>query len=325
MPVPNGKLLPLVRNVLLPAVLFYAQTGLATCTQYETYTIAVHGGYVGDLETTWTTPETLALTERIVREARTHLKAGASALDVVVEAISTFEDSGLVDAGKGSFRNTAGFVETDASVMDGRSGNSGAVAAMQQIRNPIQAARLVMDATPHVLFVGPAGEKTLVELGAEVVSDPDQYFRPVVEPDHDDEGHGTVGAAVMDRCGRLAAGTSTGGTLNKMPGRVGDSPIIGASTFATENFALSATGKGELFIKRAATRDIVARVELGGMTFKDAADYVVKQLIGKKDNVRGAIIGISKDGEIVTSSTGYGLLHGYASEDTDPIVGLRSD
>lgn len=325
MPVTKGTLPSLARHALAAAVLLHAPTGWASCTQYESYTIAVHGGYVGDLETTWTTAESLALTERIVQQARADLEAGAAALEVVVEAISTFEDSGMVDAGKGSFRNTAGFVETDASIMDGPTGNSGAVAGMQRIRNPIQAARLVMDRTPHILFVGAAGEDTLVKLGAGIVPDPAQYFKPVVEPDSDDAGHGTVGAAVLDRCGRLAAGTSTGGTLNKMPGRVGDSPIIGASTFANERFALSATGKGEYFIKRAATRSIVARVELSGMTFKDAADYVVKQLIGKEDNVRGAVIGISKGGEVVTSSTGYGLLHGYASHDTAPIVGLKSD
>lgn len=318
-------IIPLLRSVLVTSLLFHTQTFAASCNESEKYTIAVHGGYVGDLETTWATPKTLELTERIVRQARSDLAAGANALDVVVDTISAFEDSGRVDAGKGSFRNTSGFVETDASIMDGPSGNSGAVAGMQRIKNPIQAARLVMDGTPHVLFVGPVGEETLVGLGAEVVSDPEQYFEQLVEPDENDKGHGTVGAAVMDRCGRLAAGTSTGGTLDKMPGRVGDSPIIGASTYANENFALSATGKGEIFIKRAATRDIVTRVELAGMTFKEAADYVVKQLIGREDNVRGAVIGISKSGDIVTSSTGHGLVHGYATESIDPVVGLKSD
>jgi L-asparaginase / beta-aspartyl-peptidase len=298
----------------------------AQCHRFDTYTIVVHGGYVGEEEPDWPNAAVRRLTLEIVTRARASLAAGASALDVVVEAIAAFEDSGQTDAGKGSFQNTAGITETDASVMVGSTGRSGAVAAMQTLKNPIRAARLVMESTPHVLFVGPAGEKTLIGLGAVAVPDPRSYFRPVAEPQSVKKtSHGTVGAVAMDRCGVLAAGTSTGGTFGKMPGRVGDTPIIGASTFASAELAMSTTGDGEFFIKRGATRDISARVEYLHTPLRTAVDYVVKQLIGREDHARGAIIAISRDGGIVFSSTGYGLLHGYATQEITPTVAVRAD
>lgn len=295
------------------------------CSSQPQYTIAVHGGYVATPNPEWPNAAVKDLTRQIVERARERLGSGAPALDVVTEAIAAFEDSGQVDAGKGSFQNSAGFVETDASLMEGSSGRSGAVAAMQKIKNPVIAARLVMDKTSHVLFVGAAGEQTLIGLGAQVIPDPKSYYKPVIEP-HTTKAtsHGTVGAVAMDRCGVLAAGTSTGGTFDKMPGRVGDSPIIGASTFANEQVALSSTGAGEFFIKRGATRDIAARVAYLHSSLQDAADLVVKGLIGQEDHSRGAVIAISRNGDIVFSSTGFGLLHGFASERLSPTVAVET-
>jgi isoaspartyl peptidase/L-asparaginase-like protein (Ntn-hydrolase superfamily) len=307
------------------AVATSAVAGSDPCSTAGRYTILVHGGYVSQALDNWTSAGVVQLTQDIVTRARADLAAGGHALDVVVLAIAAFEDSGLADAGKGSFVNSAGFVETDASVMVGATGRSGAVAAMQTLKNPIIAARLVMEKTPHVLFVGGAGEETLLRLGAERVPDPKTYFTPIPWPDAGRTSHGTVGAVALDRCGVLAAGTSTGGTFNKMPGRVGDSPIIGASTFADDRLALSATGAGEYFIKRGATRDIAARVRYLGMSLEEAADYVVKELIGREDGSRGAVIAISVDGEIVLSSTGFGALHGYATERIAPRVGIEVD
>jgi len=296
------------------------------CPMSGKYTIAVHGGYVADELPDWPDAAVKKLTYEITSRARSRLAAGASALDVVVEAIAAFEDSGQTDAGKGAFQNTAGFTETDASLMIGSSGRSGAVAAMQKLKNPIIAARIVMEKTPHVLFVGPAGEQTLIGLGAVPVTDPKSYFQPVKEPlSMRSHTHGTVGAVALDQCGVLAAGTSTGGTYGKLPGRVGDTPIIGASTFANEQVAFSATGAGEFFIKRGATRDIAARVEYLHWPLKKAADYVIKELIGHVDHARGAIIAISRSGEIVFSSTGYGLLHGFADQSTPAVVAVRAD
>jgi|HubBroStandDraft_6_1064221.scaffolds.fasta_scaffold149654_2 L-asparaginase / beta-aspartyl-peptidase len=301
-----------------------AQTG-ALCQTNNKFTILVHGGYVGEARPDWPDAAVRELTRQIVTRGRARLESGAAALDVVVESIAAFEDSGQTDSGKGSFQNSAGFTETDASVMVGSTGKSGAVAAMQRLKNPIVAARLVMEKTPHVLFVGPAGEQTLIDLGAETV-DPKAYYKPVAEPQASkNKGHGTVGAIAMDRCGVLAAGTSTGGTYGKMPGRVGDSPIIGASTFANGQVALSSTGAGEYFIRRGATRDIAARVEYLHMSLKDATDAVIKGLIGKEDGARGAVIAISSSGDVVVSSTGYGVLHGYATQSVLPTVAVKSD
>jgi isoaspartyl peptidase/L-asparaginase-like protein (Ntn-hydrolase superfamily) len=287
----------------------------------------LHGGFL-DYEAE-AEPNHRALFRDLLKSGREHLAKGGSALDAVVDSIAAMEDSGILNAGKGSIVNTAGFTETDASLMDGRSGRSGAVAAMRRLKNPIKASRLVMEETEHVLFAGTNGEQTVAGLGAELVKDPASYFKEYVSPPPppNDETtktkHGTVGATALDRCGNLAAGTSTGGWPDKLPGRVGDGPIIGASTYADHQVALSATGVGEYFIKRAATRDIAMRAEYLGTPLKGAADYVVKELIGKQDGAAGAIIAISKDGEIVISSNGYGILYGWVTQASDIVVGTR--
>ena len=318
---------PLRVLALFAVAILGAASALAQdCDDSARFALMLHGGFLDHAEEVG--PPHIALFTELLTRERTRLAMGASALDVVTDSIASMEDSGLLDAGKGSIVNTQGFSETDASLMDGATGRSGAVAAMQRIKNPIRAARLVMDKTRHVLIVGATGEKTLVDLGAETI-DPEHYFQEYVAPpkpkvDAEDKSrHGTVGAVARDRCGHLAAGTSTGGWPGKLPGRVGDSPIIGASTFADERFALSATGVGEYFIKRGATRDIALRVEYMGTPLTEAADYVVKELIGKQDKAEGAIIAISRDGEFVVSSNGYGILFGRASQDTEPVVGTR--
>jgi isoaspartyl peptidase/L-asparaginase-like protein (Ntn-hydrolase superfamily) len=298
-----------------------------TCDSNEGFTLTLHGGLLDYEEEIGS--DHRALFKRLLENGREHLAKGGSALDVVVNSIAAMEDSGILNAGKGSIVNTAGFTETDASLMDGRSGRSGAVAAMQRLKNPIKASRLVMDETEHVLFAGTNGERTLAGLGAELVEDPASYFKEYVSPPPPPAGepskseHGTVGAVALDRCGNLAAGTSTGGWQGKLSGRVGDSPIIGAGTWADHRYALSATGVGEYFIKRAATRDIAMRAEYLGTPLKRAADYVVKELIGKQDGAAGAIIAISKDGEIVISSNRYGILYGWVTQVGDIVVGAQ--
>lgn len=315
-----------IHNLLVTLALGMAALPAAaeTCDSNEGFTLMLHGGFLDDEEEVG--PHHRALFKQLLNSGRDHLAKGGSALDVVVDSIAALEDSGILNAGKGSIVNTAGFTETDASLMDGRSGRSGAVAAMQRLKNPIKASRLVMDETEHVLFAGTNGEQTLAGLGAELVKDPASYFQEYVPPPTDEPTkteHGTVGAAALDRCGNLAAGTSTGGWPDKLPGRVGDSPIIGASTYADHQYALSATGVGEYFIKRAATRDIAMRAEYLGTPLKRAADYVVKELIGKQDGAEGAIIAISKDGEVVISSNGYGILYGWVTQIGDIVVGTR--
>jgi L-asparaginase/beta-aspartyl-peptidase (threonine type) len=292
------------------------------CNSQNRYVILVHGGI-------FTKPERvndaqLDTIRSVVTAGRDELAAGAKALDVVVNAITMLEDSGLYDAGKGSYRNTAGFTETDASLMEGHTGQTGAVAAMQRLKNPIKAARIVLQDTPHVFFAGPTGEEVLIGLGAEPVEDPATYFIPVRKAEPAGSKAGTVGAVALDRCGHLAAGTSTGGYFGKLPGRVGDSPIIGASTYASDQFALSATGRGENFIQRSVTLDIAMRSKYQGVPLQEAADLVIHRLIGDIDQVPGAIIAISREGEIVMSAANViGARLGYASESEDVTVGVK--
>lgn len=287
----------------------------------DRFTILVHGGTVP--APSRVTDRHLELVRAVVSDARDALAGGGGALDVVVDAIARLEDSGLLNAGRGSARSAAGVVETDASVMLGATGRSGAVAAMQRLKNPIRAARIVLERTSNVLFAGATGEETLLGLGAEAV-DPDDYYAARPSAETIGKESGTVGAVALDRHGNLAAGTSTGGYFGKPPGRVGDSPIVGASTFANERVALSATGLGEAFVRRMATKDIADRAEYLGVPLKEAADYVVHALIGEAEGADGAIVAIGLGGEIVLSAVNvFGALHGYASESRDVTVGIE--
>ena len=285
------------------------------------YSFVLHGGTVTDPN--HVTTAQLELIQFVVTEAGVELASGASALDTVVRAIVRLEDSGLLDAGKGSFLNAAGFVENDASLMQGNTGNAGAVAAMPRLKNPIEAARIAMERTAHVLFVGKTGEETLVGLGAEEIENPSSYFAPAELSKNTPPNEGTVGAVALDQHGHLAAGTSTGGRRGQLPGRVGDSPIIGAGTFANESYALSATGDGEAFIRRCAAQDIAARASYCDMSLQDAADHVIHRLIGDVDKTSGAIIAIGHDGGIVLSSNVYGVRHGYTTESRNITVGAQ--
>jgi len=292
------------------------------CVAESKYVVLLHGGtsaygpdQFGDAH--------LDFMRSVVASAREQLATGDTALNVVVDAIVKLENSGLMDAGKGSIFNTDGYTEMDASLMEGHTGELGAVAAMQRLKNPILGAKIVLEQTPHVFFVGTTGEETLIDLGAETVDDPASYFVPYRDDETAAKESGTVGAVALDRCGHLSAGTSTGGFPGKLPGRVGDSPIMGASTFANEYYALSATGRGENFIKRYATLNIVTRATYQNVPLQDAADYVVHTLLGEMDGVDAGIIAISRDGEIVLSTANnFGELHGYASDSIDVTVGV---
>ena len=199
---PARSLLLVILFALLPGAVL-AQS----CAGNTPWALVLHGGYLDYEEEV--TPAHRALFARLLEEGNRSLSSGASALDAVSAAIRVMEDSGLLDAGKGSIVNTEGFTETDASIMEGATGRSGAVAAMQQVRNPILAARVVMDKTKHVLLVGATGEQSLRKLGAEMV-EPSRWYQEYVPPPKPVERkHGTVGAAALDRCGHLAAGTST--------------------------------------------------------------------------------------------------------------------
>jgi len=232
------------------------------------------------------------------------LERGGSSLDAVVAAIKVMEDSPLFNAGHGAVMNAEGVCELDASIMDGRTLDAGAVAGLQHIRNPIALARDVLERTPHVMLIGDGAEVFARKLGYEFV--PNEYFqteprrrqlarareldqrlagKPKARQERvtfatvDDNKFGTVGCAALDRHGNLAAGTSTGGMTNKQYGRVGDSPIIGAGTYAKNaTCALSATGHGEFFIRSVFGHNVSALMEYKGLSLADAAAEAIRQM-----------------------------------------------
>ncbi|MCI5043925.1 MAG: isoaspartyl peptidase/L-asparaginase [Aquisalinus sp.] len=289
-----------------------------TCTEQETFGVIIHGGTAraGNV------PEArLSFMREILTDARADLDRGAEALDVVEMLVANMEDSGLFNAGKAAINNAAGFVETDASIMDGKTMEAGSVASMKLVRNPIKAARLVMDETRHVMMVGDRGEAAVTNLGAETVDA--EYFANNKHHDEPDK-HGTVGAAVLDRCGNLAAGTSTGGYDAKIPGRVGDSPVIGAGTYAKNGvMAASATGHGEFFIRFTATRSIAARMEYGELSVVDAAQAAIDEMAsaGEDGDGRGGLIAIDAEGNFAMPFSSEGMVRGITSHTQEPVAG----
>ncbi|MFW7378966.1 MAG: isoaspartyl peptidase/L-asparaginase family protein [Oligoflexus sp.] len=307
------RFLALLSVALLPATLGLAQSENAiTCAKNESFAAMIHGG-AGD----WELKEKNAkayekVMHTVIKQMHAELKAGASAMQVVTNAIIQLEDSPLLNAGRGAIANRAGQHELDASIMDGQNLKAGAVAAVSKIKNPILAAKAVMEHSPYVFLVGEGAEQFAKEQKIEFVKP--EYFQlknkeaslRVLEAD---KKFGTVGAVVLDRCGNLAAGTSTGGYQNKMPGRVGDAPIIGAGTYAdNRSVAVSATGHGEYFIRYAVAHDISARMRYQEISLKDAADAVIKDELVKAGG-SGGIIAVDKHGQTYASYNSKAMLH----------------
>ena len=414
------------------------------CKTDEIFALALHGGVVF-----WRGDERpkIDFLQQALTEARGALASGALAIDVVEAVIVEMENSGLFNAGKGAIANEAGVVEMDASIMEGRLLDAGAVASVKAVRNPISAARLVMEKSRHVMMVGPGADRFVQENGGAVadatyffyggqnfgnvplpddmeIKSPDDRIAPdkaafsgawagiftrslnhvlvveEVEPDRakviyafgphpifgeslyrrltavfvdgglqvtepDDlsalgsyivtyrlnpdgtlsatarkkgrtqvdkmtlrrltdpgGGHngGTVGAVVRDRCGDLAAGTSTGGYDAKIPGRVGDSPIIGAGTYANnETAAISATGHGEFFMRHVVAHAIAAAMKHKGLSVEDAATKLIKGELRRK-GLRGGVIAVDRDGSIATPYNTEGMVRGLTSSDLAPKV-----
>ena len=269
--------------------------------------------------------------ERAVRAGHAILSAGGSSLDAVTKAITTLEDSPHFNAARGAVFNAEGKNELDASIMDGSDLNAGAVAAVHNVRNPILLARKVMTDSVHVMLMGDGAEQFARD--HDITFEDDDYFfteyrwQQLQKAKAKDNGEttflsetpdhwfSTVGAVALDAYGNLAAGTSTGGMTNKRWGRVGDSPIIGAGTYAdNRSCAVSATGHGEYFIRATVARDICARVQYTDVSLAKAADQVVNQELVKMGG-SGGIIALDPQGNIALTFNTPGMYR--ASVDTE--------
>lgn len=291
------------------------------------FMLLVHGG-AGTIRRSEVSPEA----ERAIRAGLTEalrrgyevLARGGRSLDAVTAAIVVLEDSPWFNAGRGAVFTSAGTHELDAAIMDGRTLAAGAVAGVKHVKNPIRLARLVMERSPHVLLVGDGAEAFARAQGVELV--PNRYFdterrRRALEAARQ-KVPGTVGAVALDSHGDLAAGTSTGGTTNKLPGRVGDSPIIGAGTYANNaSCAVSATGHGEDFIRRVVAHDICARVAYRHQALGDAVDEVVLRELPAA-GAEGGVIALDAAGRYALQFNTEGMYRGYVGPDGTIVVEL---
>ena len=243
----------------------------------------------------------------------TILEQGGSSLDAVTSAIVILEDLPLFNAGKGSVYTEMETQEMDSSIMDGKSGKGGAVAGVSKVKNPVLLARMVMDKTEHVMLIGSGAEKFAEEIGIELV-DPSYFYSEKnlkrVRKSKADEKLGTVGAAALDQSGNLAAATSTGGRTNKMTGRVGDSPILGAGTWAQNGLcAVSGTGHGEYFMRLLTAADVCKLMEYSNLSLEESTQIAVNKLTVK--GAEGGIISIDSDGNISAQFNTKGMARGY--------------
>jgi len=281
--------------------------------------IVIHGGAGNILPEHFTKEQEEAYHQKMqeaLEAGYSILEKGGNAIDAVVAAIKILEDSPLFNAGKGSVFNNKGQIEMDASLMEGKELKAGAVAGVRRIKNPIEAAKLVMEQTPHVMMIGKGAEELWVSKGNTLVDTSyfydDKKLKQWKEKQKSkSEKHGTVGAVALDKYGNLAAGTSTGGMMEKLPGRVGDSPIIGAGTYAdNKTCAISCTGHGEFFIRLAVAHSIHCKMLYSNKSLQEATHEILfNELlpIGGK----GGIIGIDKDGNIVMDFNTTGMYRGY--------------
>lgn len=320
----------------------------------ENFGIVIHGGAGTILKENMTDSMEQAYNQKLEEAIRTGhqiLANGGTAIEAVQRTINVMEDSPLFNAGKGAVFTNAETNELDASIMDGKTLNAGAVAGVTTVKNPINLAWEVMENSEHVMMAGKGAENFAEERGVEIV-DPEYFYTEnrfrswqrlrerdaeKTEPDYDDNRSaffdanikdlkfGTVGCAVLDKDGNLAAGTSTGGMTNKKWGRIGDAPIIGAGTYANnKTAAISATGWGEFFIRGVVAYDISALMEYKGMSLEDAA----REVIQKKNpelGGNGGIVAIDQKGNISMEFNTVGMYRAHMNNTGDLEIAIYGE
>jgi len=305
--------------------------------------IAIHGGAGAITRSQLSQEQELryiqALSD-IVETGQRMLEDSRSALDVVTEAVRLLEECPLFNAGIGAVYTRDETHELDACVMDGNTLNAGAVAGVSHLRNPILAARLVMEHSPHVMMIGEGAENFAIAQGmervsADIFSTPERYAQLLAARtagetvlDHSasplDENNkmGTVGAVALDMFGNLAAATSTGGMTNKLPGRVGDSPLVGAGCYANNaSVAVSCTGTGEVFIRALAAYDIAALMDYGGLSLSEACERVVMEKLPALGG-SGGLIAIDHEGNVALPFNSEGMYRAWGYAGDTPTTGI---
>jgi beta-aspartyl-peptidase (threonine type) len=338
-------------QLLLLALIFSVALGTSAnlvAADKHAVAIVIHGG-AGTIRKELMSPDLEAeyravLTKAIVTGHKV-LTSGGSSRDAIIAAITLMEDSPLFNAGHGAVFNHEGNIELDASIMEGRTLNAGAVAALTRIKSPIRLANAVLDNSPHVMLVGVGAEVFAQQQGFDLVSN--DYFKTdrrrlqleriiaqeqavamlpaisdllLIKYQFDEKKLGTVGAVAIDQRGDIAAGTSTGGMTNKRFGRVGDAPIIGAGTYAdNESCGISATGHGEYFIRAVVAHDICARMAYKGISLQQAQDEVVQDKLVEMD-ASGGVVGIDKDANVAFSFNSLGMYRASIDKRGDLVV-----
>ncbi|MCR6575708.1 isoaspartyl peptidase/L-asparaginase [Campylobacter insulaenigrae] len=337
------KLLIKSKNILLTLASIALLSSTNVLAKNFEPVIVIHGGTSG----LGLTEEEFIKREKVMKESlkasQNILEKGGSSVDAVIAAIKVMENSPEFNAGKGAVFTSDGFNELDASLMDGKSLNAGAIAMARTIKNPIEAAKIVMDKTPHTLIAGEGADKLAKNNGLEIVNQ--KYFytdhrykqlqdakksKKVLLDSDKAKAHlgistepylGTVGAIALDKNGNLAAGTSTGGTTNKMTGRIGDSPIIGAGNYANnDSVAVSCTGTGDIYIRVAAAHEVASLYKYKKLSVQKAAEETIKEVAELGGT--GGIISIDKNGKVGYAWTKdkLGMYHGEARIGKEPKI-----
>lgn len=329
----------------LSAAIIINFMSFCTFAKQPAIALAIHGGAGTILKKNMTEEKEARYRQKLSEAAKAGygvLEAGGASLDAVAAAIRILEDSPLFNAGKGAVYTYDGTHTLDASLMDGNTRNTGAVAGVMHIKNPIELARLVMDKSPHVLLAGQGAEEFALTQGMALVPNhsfatPHRYqallkakaklnqqmglgkdYQAAVHTLPLQYRYGTVGAVALDKAGNLAAGTSTGGMTAKRFGRIGDSPIVGAGTWAdNQSCAVSATGHGEFFIRYQVAADICARVKYQQQSVQGAADTVIHQVLAPVGGT-GGVVSVDSEGQIAISFNTQGMYRASISS-TEPL------